>query len=130
VRVGRSLAWLTALSLKELDRYRHSGVALEIHETGILAVACSVHGLDWFGSLHRELVASRLPVGFEPIGGDEARVLEPALGAAVDRALFAELDCYVRPETLTSGLAAHLAAHGVAVREGEHVCALRRSGDA
>jgi D-amino-acid dehydrogenase len=125
-----ALLELTSRTLDELDRMRESGVEFEEHRAGILVVARDHAGLHWFEKVFDELVPLGFPGGLEHLTGDEARELEPALGAAVGCATRTTIDRHVSPESLVAGLAAYVRAHGAVVREGVHVRALRRSGDA
>ena len=125
-----ALLELTSRTLAELDRMRESGVEFEEHRAGILVVARDRAGLHWFEKVFDELVPLGFPGGLLHLNGDEARHLEPALGAAVGCATRTTIDRHVAPESLVAGLAAHLRAHGALVREGVAVRALRRTGDA
>jgi D-amino-acid dehydrogenase len=103
------------------DRLRADGVEFEHHETGMLVAALTEAGLEEYATMLREAQS----VGYEGpvavIGGNDARRREPAASDAVIGAVHAPAERYVRPETLASGLAAWLRAHGVAVREGAEV---------
>ncbi len=125
-----ALLELTSRTLDELDRMRESGVEFEEHRAGILVVARDRAGLHWFEKVFDELVPLGFPGDLLHLSGDEARELEPALGAAVGCATRTTIDRHVAPESLVAGLAAYLRAHGAVVREGVPVRALRRAGDA
>jgi D-amino-acid dehydrogenase len=124
-----ALLELTSRTLDELDRMREAGVAFEEHRAGVLVVARDRAGMHWFEKVFDELVPLGFPGGFEHMDGDEARELEPALGAAVGRATRTTIDRHVAPESLVAGLATYVRERGATVREGVAVRALRRAGD-
>ena len=124
-----ALLELTSRTLDELDRMRESGVEFEEHRAGVLVVARDRAGLHWFEKVFDELVPLGFPGALEHMSGDEARRLEPALGAAVGCATRTTIDRHVAPESLVAGLAAFVRARGAVVREGVAVRALRRAGD-
>jgi len=124
-----ALVALNRTTLELLDAYAAEGVEFESHATGMLIVARERRGLSWFTALFDELVRAGFTGTMTPLDGAQARELEPALGEHVGAALHTAVDRYVRPESLTAGLAAVLRARGVAVREGARVHALRRAGD-
>jgi D-amino-acid dehydrogenase len=123
-----ALLELTSRTLDELDRMHEAGVEFEEHREGVLVVARDRKGLHWFEKVFEELVPLGFPGGLEHMTGEEARLLEPALGAAVGCATRTTIDRHVAPESLVAGLAAHVRARGAAVREGVRVRALRRAG--
>jgi D-amino-acid dehydrogenase len=101
-------------------------VEFEEHREGVLVVARDREGLHWFEKVFDELVPLGFPGALEHMGGDEARTLEPALGAAVGCATRTTIDRHVRPETLVAGLASYLRSRGATIRERVPVRALRR----
>jgi D-amino-acid dehydrogenase len=125
-----ALLELTSRTLDELDRMREAGVDFEEYRAGILVVARDKAGLHWFEKIFDELVPLGFPGDLEPLSGDEARRLEPALGSAVGCATRTSIDRHVRPETLVAGLAAYVRAQGCTVRENVAVRSLRRVGGA
>ena len=125
-----ALLELTSRTLDELDRMREAGVEFEEHRAGVLVVARDHAGLHWFEQLFDELVPLGFPGELRHMSGDEARRLEPALGAAVGCATRTTIDRHVAPESLVAGLAAFVRDRGAVVREGVRVSALRRAGDA
>jgi len=124
-----ALLELTSRTLDELDRMHAAGVEFEEHRQGVLVVARDRKGLHWFEKLFDELVPLGFPGGLEHMTGEEARRLEPALGAAVGCATRTTIDRHVAPESLVAGLAAHVRARGAVVCEGVAVRALRRAGE-
>ena len=125
----RALIALNERTFEALDGYRAAGVEFEMYATGMLVVARERSGLAWFQTLSDEL--SRLGLGgeLEVLDGDAARRLEPALGDVVGAAMHTTVDRYVRPETLTAGLAEHLVASGLDLRTREPVLAVARVGE-
>ena len=118
----KALLALNARTLELFDEYVEAGVEFEMHRTGLLLVARTAEGLTSYKAVFRELKE----VGFEgettELGAGEAAELEPALDrSALVGGVHALVDRYVRPETLTAGLAAHLSARGVEIRQGTAV---------
>ena len=124
----RALIALNERTFEALDGYRTAGVEFEMHETGMLVVARDRTGLAWFETLFNELRRLGLGGELEVLDGDSARALDPALGAAVGAAMRTTVDRYVRPESLTAGLAGHLVANGVEIRTQASVDAVLRAG--
>jgi D-amino-acid dehydrogenase len=126
----RALLDLNRRTFEALDGYRAAGVRFEQHETGMLVVARDRTGLGWFETLYDELVRLGFDGDIEPLDAGAATAVEPALGDGVGAALRTTVDRYVRPETLTGGLADYLEGRrGTAVRAGARVDALMREGD-
>lgn len=123
----RALLALNAQTLEDFDAYRSDGIEFEMHSTGILVVARSDGGLSWFRSLFRELAELGYQGALEPLSGEEARAIEPALSDAVRVGMRAVVDRYVRPESLVQGLAARLRQLGVRLVEGAPATTLVRS---
>jgi len=122
-----ALLELSSRTLDELDRMAAAGVSFEEHRDGVLVVARDREGLHWFEKVFDELVPLGFPGRLERMSGDDARRLEPALGPVVGCATRTDIDRHVAPESLVAGLADHARAHGVAIREGARVSALRRA---
>ncbi len=121
----RALLALNRRTLELFDAYREAGVAFEMHTAGLVVAARTPEGLDLYRRIFRRL----RELGYEGGTIDELEpaslaALEPALDASrIVAGLHARVDRFVRPEELTSGLAEHLRAGGVEIREG---CELRR----
>jgi D-amino-acid dehydrogenase len=114
----RALLALNARTLELFDAYAGAGVEFEMHHSGLLLVATSRDGLSSYVSLFRELRAAGFEGEIAELSPDEAKGLEPALAAPrLAGGVHASIDRYVRPESLTYGLARHLTARGVEVRE-------------
>jgi D-amino-acid dehydrogenase len=123
-----ALLGLTRRTLDELDAMREAGVEFEEHRAGLLAVARTSHGLEWFDLVFAELRALGFEGGLDPLGPGEARELEPALGPDARHAVHATVDRHVDPVSLTAGLAQHVAANGATVTTGLAVRAIGRNG--
>jgi D-amino-acid dehydrogenase len=94
------------------DAYRNAGVEFELHETGLVLAGLTDEGLAPYRGLHR----------MEEVGPE----IEPALdGSAVVGVLHGTIDRYVRPESLTAGLAKSLRDAGAEVLEHTRVGSLR-----
>ena len=120
----RALLGLNRRTLELFDAYRAAGVEFEMHTAGLVVAARTAEGLD----LYRAIFARLRQLGYDggtigELDGKEAATIEPALDAdKVVAGLRAVVDRFVRPESLTAGLAASLRADGVEIREG---CELR-----
>lgn len=124
----RALLGLNARTLELFDAYTEMGVRFEMHRSGLLLVATTHEGLASYVSLFRELQAIGFEGAIAELTPAEAKQLEPALAEPrLAGGVHALIDRYVRPETLTEGLAEWLRARGVEVREGLGVEALERS---
>ena len=116
----RALAVLNEQSLELLDDYGAAGVEFEAHGAGLLVAARSEKKL----AAHRDLFAELASLGaasFRELDPAETREAEPSLAPELAGALLTEVDRWVRPESLTAGLAAWLRANDVEVREGVDV---------
>jgi D-amino-acid dehydrogenase len=114
----RALLALNRRTLELFDEY-HAEVRFEMHATGLVIAARTVHGLNHFRALFRRLRELGYEGG-EPdeLDGDALAELEPALDReAVAAGLHARIDRYVRPEDLVAGLAERLRSNGVPVIE-------------
>jgi D-amino-acid dehydrogenase len=118
----KALLALNEPTLELFDDYAESGVEFEMHRTGLLLVARTTDGLESYKAVFRELKAVGFGGETTELGPGGAAELEPALDrAALAGGVHARVDRYVRPETLTAGLATHLAARGVEIRQGAEV---------
>jgi D-amino-acid dehydrogenase len=114
----RALVGLNRRTLELFDSYAEAGIGFEMHESGLVLVATTPPGLASYSTIFRDLGS----LGFEgesvELTPAEAKELEPALSeSGIAGGVHALVDRYVRPESLLAGLAAHLTAQGVAVRE-------------
>jgi len=88
-----------------------------MHRSGLLLVATTSRGFDSYLTVFRELRSLGYESEFAELSADEAAALEPTLAARrLAGGVHTTVDRYVRPETLTEGLARHLSAAGVDVR--------------
>ena len=121
------MAALVALgdrALAAFDALAEAGVEFEMHTDGLLFVALSAEARDDELKLLRQQQALGYRGDFEPLDGAAVRAREPVLARSVAAGILAADERHVRPETLTAGLAAHLRARGVEVRERTGVAGL------
>lgn len=124
----RALLALNRRTLELFDRYRDEGVVFEMHAAGLVVAARTAAGLDLYRAIFRRL----RELGYEGSSIDELdgaalASLEPALDPArVVAGLHARIDRFVRPESLTLGLAEQLRAGGVEIREDCELLGLER----
>jgi D-amino-acid dehydrogenase len=123
-----ALLGLTRRTLDELDAMREAGVEFEEHRAGLLAVARTARGLEWFDLVFSELKALGFEGGMTDLGPREAQELEPALGPGAQRAVHATLDRHVDPLTLTAGLHDHLVRFGATITPGFAARGIERDG--
>jgi D-amino-acid dehydrogenase len=110
----RSLLALNARTLELFDSYAAAGVPFEMHSSGLLLVATTPDGLASYVSIFRELRALGFTGEISEVEAPDACRLEPSLSPArIAGGVHALVDRYVRPETLTAGLAAWLEERGV-----------------
>jgi D-amino-acid dehydrogenase len=125
----KALLALNARTLELFDAYAQGGIEFEMHRSGLLVVASTRDGLEPYRALFSELAALGYAGDIAELGPAEACGLEPALDrGAVAASLHARLDRYVRPESLTAGLAGRLRGSGVDIREGVAVTRLSVAG--
>jgi len=114
----RALLALNARTLELFDVYADGGIRFEMHRSGLLLVATTPAGLASYTHVFRQLRSIGFAGETVELGPDDARALEPELAAGgLAGGVRAVIDRYVRPESLTNGLSAHLQAHGVELRE-------------
>jgi D-amino-acid dehydrogenase len=123
----RALLALNRHTVELYDRYRDDGIDFEMHETGLVVAGLTARGLEPYRQVAHQLRRFGYEGRVDELDGDAAAAIEPALDArAVRCALYAHLDRYVRPETLTHGLADRLRRDGAEIREGWSVNAVER----
>jgi len=125
----RALLALNARTFELFDEYREAGIRFEMHSTGLVIAARSASGLELYRGIFRRLHELGYEGGaIDELDGAALAELEPALDRRrVTNGLHARVDRYVRPETLTAGLAERLRADGVPVTEGHEVSHLERA---
>jgi D-amino-acid dehydrogenase len=112
---------LTKSAFADFAALRDAGVEFELHKTGMLIAALTETGLGAYTAMLRDAQRAGYEGRVEVLDAAEARAVEPATGDAVIGAVHAPDEQYVRPESLTLGLAAAVRALGGKVREGEAV---------
>ncbi|WP_051324430.1 NAD(P)/FAD-dependent oxidoreductase [Candidatus Solirubrobacter pratensis] len=131
-RYSAGMAALVALGARALGAYdalRDEGVEFEMHADGLLFVAHTEEELAAELAALRDQQALGYGGRVEPLDAAATLALEPALAAGVAGGILVADERHVRPETVTSGLAAHLRARGAAVREHAHVDRVERDGE-
>jgi D-amino-acid dehydrogenase len=116
----RALAALNERTIELLDEYGPAGVAFEEHGAGLLLAARTSEKLASYRELFAEL-RSLGSISYRELGPAEAPAEEPSLAPGLAGAILTEVDRWVRPESLTAGLAAWLRARGAEVQEGVEV---------
>ena len=115
---------LTKTAFSDYDELREAGVELEMHSTGMLVAALSEPGLQEFDAMLTEAVEAGYEGPVRVVSGDEAREIDPALSDAVIGGVHSPSERYVRPESVSRGLADWLRANGGAVEEGAEIARL------
>jgi D-amino-acid dehydrogenase len=112
---------LTKSAFADYDELREAGVEFEMHSTGMLVTALTAPGLDEYAAMLTEAEEAGYEGPVRVVSGDEARELDPALSGAVIGGVHAPSERYVRPESVSNGLAAWLRANGAKVEESASV---------
>lgn len=110
------------------DDLAAAGVRFEQHRTGVLFAYVSPPALEHDLRAMEPLREFGMDVP-PPLWGDTLRELEPALGDAITGGFWFAQERHVRPDTLTAGLVAYLAEHGVDVRPRTRVTGFDRDRD-
>lgn len=121
---ARALVRLNRRTIELLGDYEEAGIAFESYGTGLLAVALEPRKLAEYAQLFGDLHALGHAGGHSVLTGDETREIEPSLSREVSGGVLTEVDRWVRPETLTAGLADRLRADGAEIREEMEVTAV------
>jgi D-amino-acid dehydrogenase len=125
----RALLGLNARTLELFDEYEAAGVEFEMHRSGLVLVARTERSLASYLALFGELRQLGFHGRLEELDPGAACELEPALDrSALAGGVHALLDRYVRPESLTAGLARAVAERGAEVKEGVEVRSLEPLG--
>jgi D-amino-acid dehydrogenase len=131
---GRHRAGLEAIlalnrrTLELFDALRANGVEFEMHSTGLVFVGLTEKVLSEELRVLSELGQAGYAGEIEALDRKALDLFEPALSDAVAGGLHAKDERYVRPETLTRGLAERLARIGVSLLENNEVRGLSRRG--
>ena len=116
----RALAVLNRRTLELLEGYATAGLEFEEHGAGLLLVALTEKKLGSYRDLFTEL-ESLGAASFRELDASETREAEASLTPELAGGLLTGVDRWVRPESLTAGLATWLRANDVEVREGVDV---------
>ena len=128
-RFRAALQGLVALNrnaLDLLDEMRDAGVEFEMHERGLLFACLSTDAAKKDANVYELVREAGFPGEFALLDAGEIHDLEPGLSDAVEAGLHSKLERHARPETLVTGLAAHLRVRGFDVRENSTAGAITR----
>jgi D-amino-acid dehydrogenase len=112
---------LTRSALADFAAVREAGVEFDLADPGMLVAALTDEGLEEYATMLREAEAAGYEGPVRVLDARAAREVEPAVGDAVIGAVHAPAEQYVRPESLTRGLAEAVVALGGIVREHDEV---------
>jgi D-amino-acid dehydrogenase len=112
---------LTKSAFADYDELRAAGVEFELHSTGMLVAALTQPGLHEFEAMLNEAVEAGYEGPVRLVSGDEAREIDPALSDAVIGGVHSPSERYVRPESVSRGLADWLRANGETVEENAEI---------
>jgi D-amino-acid dehydrogenase len=112
---------LTKTAFGDYDELREGGVEFELHAPGMLVAALTEPGLDEYAAMLTEAEEAGYEGPVRVVSGAEAREIDPALSDAVIGGVHAPSERYVRPESLSTGLAAWLRANGASIEEDAEV---------
>jgi len=117
---------LNRRTLALFDEMKERGVEFEMHDQGLVFAALSERVAQQQASMFKDMREMGYEGEIEPLDAHALRAVEPALSTAVTHGLLARQERYVRPETLSRGLVAHLQAQGVTIIEGAEAKRLDR----
>jgi D-amino-acid dehydrogenase len=100
------------------DELREQGVDFELEATGMVVAALTEAGLEEYVAMVGDAQKAGYEEPVEVLGRDEVRALEPAAGDQVIGGVYMSAERYVRPESLSAGLAEAVRLAGGEVREG------------
>jgi D-amino-acid dehydrogenase len=121
-RVGTEATTALATSAFELfDELREQGVEFGMKATGMVVAALTEAGLDEYVAMVGDAQRAGYEEPVDVLGRDEIRALEPAVSEAVVGGVRMPAERYVRPESLSAGLAAAIRRAGGEVHEGVEV---------
>jgi D-amino-acid dehydrogenase len=115
---------LTRSAFELFDRLREQGVGFELESTGMVVAARTDSGLEEYVGMIGNAQKAGYDEPVEMLGPEEVRSLEPALTEGLAGGLYMPAERYVRPESLSAGLAEAIRRAGGEVREGVEVASL------
>jgi len=129
-RFGAALRALVAFNrdvLGLLDAMRDAGVEFEMHDTGLVFACLSTTAAKKDARAYELLREAGFTGDVALLDAAEIHELEPGLSDAVEAGVYSRLERHARPESLVTGLAAHLRVRGFEVRENSAVRSISRS---
>ena len=118
---------LNERTLELYDRLVADGVEFEMHKNGLLFLFLDPRAAEEEAAVLEDLRRHGYPGDVRRLTLSEAQELDPAVGDAVRGAFLATAERYVRPESLTAGLASALREKDVELREGVEVTMIEAS---
>jgi D-amino-acid dehydrogenase len=118
---------LNGRTLELYDRLVADGVEFEMHKDGLLFLFLDERAAEEEAAVLDDLRRYGYPGEVQRLTVAETQDLDPAVGDRVRGAFLAAAERYVRPESLTAGLASALREKGVELREGVEVSAIATS---
>jgi D-amino-acid dehydrogenase len=112
---------LTKSAFADYDELRAAGVEFEMHSTGMLVAALTEPGLEEFEVMLTEAVEAGYKGPVRVVSGEEAREIDPALSDAVVGGVHSPSERYVRPESVSRGLADWLRGNDGTVEENAEI---------
>jgi D-amino-acid dehydrogenase len=120
----RATLALNARTFELYDRLVADGVEFEMHKDGLLFLFLDSRAAEEEAAVLEDLRRHGYAGEVRRLTVSEAQELDPAVGDGVKGSFLASAERYVRPESLTSGLAFALRKKGVELREGVEVTAI------
>jgi D-amino-acid dehydrogenase len=121
-RAGTEATTAVSRSAFELfDELREQGVEFEMASSGMVVAALTESGLEEYVAMVGDAQKAGYDEPVEVLGKEEVRALEPATSDAVAGGIHMPAERYVRPESLSQGLADAIRRAGGEVREGVEV---------
>lgn len=115
---------LAATAFELFHELRQQGVEFEVESTGMVVAALTEAGLEEYVTMIGDAQKAGYEEPVEVLGRAEIKALEPAVGDGVVGGVFMPAERYVRPESLSQGLAEAVRRAGGEVREGVEVRSL------
>jgi D-amino-acid dehydrogenase len=112
---------LTKSAFADYDELRAAGIEFEMHSTGMLVAALTEPGLEEFEVMLTEAVEAGYEGPVRVVSGEEAREIDPALSDAVVGGVHSPSERYVRPESVSRGLADWLRSNDGTVEENAEI---------